>query len=254
MSDQEIVEVDISDLSEEVVDEMDEKGAIESSERSQFEDSVYLKELDISADAESISVVGRIIGYFREVKEELTENISKTNYGEIKNVKPIKGNEDGVVLFIEFDGKMFEYSLTEDDQRLANLAAYFSITNDFNQLKGELLPRIPEEKRTNTSRGFYIPHNTSLMDSTNFKLFGALKNAGKKAPHCDGKLDAIGASCMLALAICLFVRVFNQNNDILLFSIVIFALTLVFLWAATFGWNFLGVLAKLFKSDKLYKL
>jgi polyhydroxyalkanoate synthesis regulator phasin len=164
------IEVNPSNLSEEVVQELIKEGAFDKEEAKEYGDEVWLNEIDIKSPTK------------KTLKTILSDKLNnciktaktRTAYAKIQNVS--RSEKDDVEIQLTHpqtrSGKIW---LDPDSQKLANIMALKNVQNP-KQLEGHKLIK-PDG---HAARHAQIPTNLSPYGQTKYKTAGLLRQFNKK--------------------------------------------------------------------------
>lgn len=268
MSNTETIEVDPSELSDEVRDDLTDELDINSEFAEEYAEELKINELvDKDPDKKSFvdsfteklkSGYSSVAGYFN----------TNTIYAEIVDISVT----DNDYIVLEFSHPNLVRNATckksPDDRTLSNIMEYHDV-NDASELVNKKVPIFNPEDLSDTFTDTYItfPNNTSLSGKIRYKIFCAIKNIEIKMPLTNqDPVDLVLGGILynligLALGTAIsggIVEIIGVSTAQNLPSIMTFAILLPFIIALFFNFVsgvylvsrfILFTLSKLFKSD-----
>lgn len=185
------MEVDPSELSDEVRDDLTEELDIDSDYAQEYAEELKINELvDKNPDKESFinsfvnklkSGYSSVIGYFNK----------NTIYAEIVDIR-VTDNDYIVLEFSHPDFKKNPICKKKpDDSILSNIMEYHGV-NNASELVNKKVPVFNSENLSDSFTDTYVsfPNNTSLSGKIRYKMFCFIKNVDVKMPLND--IDPIG--------------------------------------------------------------
>lgn len=188
MSKQETIEVDPSELSDEILEDLVDEANISQEEAEEFADEAQLEQMDFD----------------NPNKENAIESIrkkSKSSYSKLqdiysllssKNARPIitevePTNSNDVILHIKHS-RLKDHSIrfSEGDTRMANLMEYHGVSSPADlENKRLVLDEIKAVEREDTgfhsySPTYLIPNNVSILGQARYKLFSITQDVRSK--------------------------------------------------------------------------
>lgn len=190
MAKEDTLEVDPSELSDGVFEELVDEAEIDRDDATEMAEDVHMQEMDIREPVSNNALESGLMKY-KKLRGWLGElydmGASKTAKPVIKNVSP---NENGVEITITHP-KIHRRSVNfgPDSVKLANLMSYHGADNP-SELEGErlVLSKISALNQTNSSDAYtpveiLFPNNVSAHGRTRYKIFSFLQDVRSKSKY-----------------------------------------------------------------------
>lgn len=192
MTEEETIEVDPSDLSDEVLEGLVDEADIDENEARKMADNVHLREMDVRDPVSKNALESSVIKSrkIHDKLEVLYDKISsKTAKPVIENVTPNNNGVDIEINHPKLNPRVL--SLSSDSVKLANLMSYHGV-DDPSELEGErlVLSKISDlnqeksiSRRSYKSVDLLFPNNVSFLGKMRYKLFSFLQDARSKTKY-----------------------------------------------------------------------
>lgn len=197
MRSEQTVEVNPNELSQEVRDELIEKGELTESEADQYANEAHLKQIQ-TAQPEKSNVVESSILKYKSFKRYINNRRKKAtkNYHNEKataDIKDVSATDDNKIKITLNHAKLGESEIVFDENStaVANLISYYNVENPLGLIgKSVVIDRIyylgDPEKRSPT---YLFPNNVSILGKLRYKIFSTIQNIrGISSVWLDGEV------------------------------------------------------------------